>query len=235
MRIKILFDKEGMGEKFQVGWGISYLIGNDILFDTGEKFEYICKNAKAMGLRLEEFKKIVISHDHWDHTGGLWELLRLNKDVTVYGCVNFSKEFKERVMGLGAELIEVKDTAQIDESIYSTGQSMGTYEGSLWVEQGLVIDRGDKLILICGCAHPGLLNMIEKSRVIFGKDVYCALGGFHLMDKEKRFIDYVVREVRKLLEKIGPGHCTGFEAVSQFRQEFGENFIEVKVGREFQF
>ncbi len=234
MKVKILFDKEAIVGTFRTGWGISYLVNEDVLFDTGEKFEYLVENSKLMGVDLQKVRKVVISHEHWDHTGGLWDLLTINRNITVYGCFSFGKGFKERVKKLGAKLIEVKQILQIGEALYSTGEFLTSYKGANLAEQGLIIEKGSKMILICGCCHPGLTEMLERVKDTFHKDIYCVLGGFHLMDKEKRFIEYIAQEIREVTGRIGPSHCTGFEAISIFKRVFGDNFVEIKVGKELE-
>ncbi len=234
MKLKILFDKEAISDKFKTGWGISCLIDEDMLFDTGENFEWLLENSKLMGVDLEKIRKVFISHEHWDHTGGLWDFLRINRNITVYGCFSSGKEFKERVRKLGANLIEVKQILQIGDALYSTGEFLSSYKGVNLAEQSLIIGKGNKVVLICGCCHPGLPKIIEKVKDAFGKDIYCVLGGLHLMDKGKRFIEYIAEEVRGMTERIAPSHCTGFEAISIFKKVFGDNFIEVKIGKELE-
>ncbi|MCD6227859.1 MAG: MBL fold metallo-hydrolase [Candidatus Omnitrophica bacterium] len=235
MRLRVLLDKEVMSQDFEGGWGVSYLVDDDLLFDTGEKFSYIEKNSKLMGIDLMKITKVVISHQHWDHIQGLDGLLEMNKGITVYVCAHSSKDFKDHILRRKVKLVEVKDMVSIKEGIYSSGESFASYKGEGIAEQSLIIDRGKDLVLLCGCAHFGLLNIIEKVRRSFNKDIYCLIGGFHLMDKEKRFIEYVVRECRKAVKKIAPSHCTGFPAVSLFREVFKEDFLEIKVGKEIGF
>ncbi|RKY40436.1 MAG: MBL fold hydrolase, partial [Candidatus Omnitrophota bacterium] len=77
-----------MNQSFEGGWGVSYLVDDDLLFDTGEKFSYIEKNSKLMGIDLMKITKVVISHQHWDHIQGLNGLLEMNKGITVYVCAH---------------------------------------------------------------------------------------------------------------------------------------------------
>ena len=235
MRLRVLFDKEVMSQDFEGGWGVSYLVDDDLLFDTGEKFSYIEKNSKLMGIDLMKITKVVISHQHWDHIQGLDGLLEMNKGITVYVCAHSNKNFKDRILKQKAKLVEVKEKINIKEGVYSSGECLISYKGEKIAEQSLIIERGKDLVLLCGCAHFGVLNIIEKVRRSFNKDIYCLIGGFHLMDKEKRFIEYVVRECRKAVKKIAPSHCTGFLGVSLFREVFKEDFLEIKVGKEIGF
>lgn len=235
MKIRILFDKDGLDDRFKTGWGISYLIDDDILFDTGEKFEYLENNARLMDADLQKIRKIVLSCNRWEHIGGLWELLQVNRDITVYSCVDFDKKFGEKAKNLGVKLVKVRTSLKISDNIYSTGQILA-YEGERQVlEQSLVVNTGKKLALICGCSQVGVLNIIGQVRKIFKKDVSFILGGFHLMDEERRVIKYLVDQIVNLgIEKVGPSHCTGFEGVSLLKEVFSHNFIGIEVGREIE-
>lgn len=97
MRVDILFDRGAENNDFSSGWGVSYLIEGHILFDAGEKFSYLENNARIMGVNLSNIDKVIISHNHWDHTGGLEGLLKKNKKIEVYACPDFSLQFKKDV------------------------------------------------------------------------------------------------------------------------------------------
>ena len=80
MKIQVLFDKDSEDKKLHIGWGVSFLIDDKILFDTGEKGEWLLENMRFLKVSIDKIEAIVISHDHWDHWGGLWDLLKIKKD-----------------------------------------------------------------------------------------------------------------------------------------------------------
>ncbi len=232
MEIKILFDSVGKDKKLRVGWGFSCLIDNMILFDTGEKGEYLLNNIKQMHISIDNIKHVVISHDHWDHTGGLWELLKNKKELLVYVCAGFSREFKENVTKMKASLVEIKNMTEIQKNIFSTGEIKGTYNGKTISEQALVIKTKNGISIITGCAHPGILKIIKTVKVAFPDEIlYLIMGGFHLIETDSRIINLLVSEFKKMeVKKVGPTHCSGNLAEEIFKVHYSKNFLSLRVG-----
>jgi 7,8-dihydropterin-6-yl-methyl-4-(beta-D-ribofuranosyl)aminobenzene 5'-phosphate synthase len=87
-------------------------------------------------------------------------------------------------------------------------------------------------VIITGCAHPGIVAIVEQAREVFAEPVRLVLGGFHLGGKSKAEIDAILRDFQRLgVEQVAPCHCTGEQAITQFAAEYGEDFIEAGVGR----
>ncbi|MDP2922317.1 MAG: MBL fold metallo-hydrolase [Candidatus Omnitrophota bacterium] len=233
MKVKIIFDKDRMDDRFETGWGISYLIGNT-LFDTGEKFEYLINNMKILNIDIKTIENIVISHNHWDHRRGLWQLLETKTDIKVYSCRDLIEEFKDKINKYN--FIEVKDFQEIDKGIYSSGCLRAVYKGIDLFEQVLIVKTDKGISIICACAHLGVLKIIQKVKECFpGEKLYCIFGGFHLMDTDMRMIKYTVDEIKKIgVEKIGSAHCTGYEATEIFKESYKDNFLDIKAGKEFE-
>ena len=236
MKIKILFDKFTENKKLYTGWGVSFLVDNSILFDTGESGSLLIKNMKNLKVDINKIEAVVISHDHWDHQGGLWELLKKKKGLTVYACPGFSAEFKNRVKKLKGNLEETKKTTEISRNIFITGGIDGVYKGEYMPEQALVIKTKNGISLITGCAHPGIIKMLNIVKKTFpNENIYAVLGGFHLMDNDERLIKIIADEFKKLeVKKVGATHCSGPKAEEIFKLEYKKDFLPVKVGKEIQ-
>ncbi len=219
MKLKIIFDKESLHENYASGWGVSYLVGDKVLFDTAEKGEYLLKNLSRLKVDIAKIEKVVISHQHLGHHSGLPSLLKANKKLKVFACADISGD----------------NPQPIAENIYTTGCLSVQYKGSKIEEQALIVKSRKGISLICGCAHPGVLEFIRKTKETFpGDKFYALIGGFHLMGEDKRTINYIAGQIKNSgVENIGPAHCSGFEAVSIFKKNYPENFLEVKVGQEF--
>jgi len=235
MEIRIIFDKASINKQIQIGWGFSVLVDNKVLFDTGEKGEWLLNNIKQMDININnDIDRIVISHDHWDHTGGLETLLKNRRKKTpVYICPGFSRETKEQIISCGGKPIEVKKFNEIAENIYVTGEISGIYKGKPMPEQALALKTDNGVSVITGCAHPGILKMLEVVKKHFKTDrLFLVLGGFHLLEEDSRVIEFIVKEFKNMgVETVAPTHCSGPKAEELFGKEYRERFIAVKAGK----
>jgi len=228
--ITVIYDNNQYKKGLETDWGFSCLIKTNkeaILFDTGGDGSILLSNMKKQGIKPGEIDMVVLSHIHGDHVGGLSSFLKKNPDVIVYLPRSFPESFKNRVRKYGAEVIEVKKPMEICAGIYSTGE-LGT-----WVkEQSLIINTEKGLIVITGCAHPGVVKIINTAKELLGKPVLLVLGGFHLVGRSKQEIDRIIHGFRNLgVHFVGPCHCSGDLARELFKKEYKKNFINIGVGR----
>jgi len=236
MKIKILFDKDAEKRKLHSGWGVSFLVDNRVLFDTGENGKWLIKNMGLCKVDIDRIQAVVISHDHWDHQGGLWELLKRRKNIRVYACPNFSAEFKNKVKKLKGRLIKKKKPAEILKDIYITGEIAGEYKGEYMPEQALVIKTAKGISVITGCAHPGIIKILNNVKNNFSKEnFYAVIGGFHLMNKDEHLIEIIVDRFKKMgVKKPGATHCSGTIAKEIFKRNYKKDFLQIRVGTEIE-
>ncbi len=232
MQFKIVGDNRVWDKRLKVSWGFSCLVGKDLLFDTDEDGTTLLFNMKTLGISPRDLTTIIISHDHYDHTGGLSGLLKQNHRVKVYGLSNFSSSFKDKVRNFGVKLVEKDEFNQIAPGTYLTGELMASFGRGSLPEQSLIVKTDPGLVVITGCSHPGIVRILEKVKNNLKEPIYLVLGGFHLMEGAKGMIEIIVKEFHELgVKKVAPTHCTGEEAIGLFREEYKEDFLPVGVGK----
>ena len=234
MEVKIVFNNGVVSDKFISGWGFSCLVDNRVLFDTGEKAEYLFNNMRNLNIDISSIEMVVISHDHWDHTGGLWELLEKRKGLKAYACPHFSRAFKDKVKKLKAELIEAEKIIEVTKNIFITGEIVKGYSGI--PEQALAVKTSRGITVITGCSHPGIVRIVEKVKEANPSEKICLVfGGFHLMNSDNREVRIIAQRLKEMgVEKVGPTHCTGYEAQEIFKERYADNFISIKAGQVFE-
>ncbi len=232
MKIKIIAIGSSKWERFIRRWGVCFIIGEDLLFDTFGDPGVLLNNVRKFNIDLIKIKHIFLSHDDWDHISGLWYLLPGRKDITVYLCPGFNQEVKNRILSFGVPVVEVEPFTEIKEGVFSTGQIQSFYGDRIIFEQALVIKFLKNLTIVTGCSHPGIVNVINVVKKHFLKErVYFVLGGLHLKDNTDEANSCVIKGMRDLgVRKIAPMHCTGKRATNMIREAFGYGFERVKEG-----
>ncbi len=225
MKIAVVYDNKSLRRELAPAWGFSCLVDDGLLFDTGGDGPRLLSNMVQMGLDVGRIKSVVLSHAHGDHTGGLGALLAVNEEITVYLPRSSSSRFKGQVKAR-THVVEVHEPMGIAEGIYTTGEM-----GRGLVEQALVLDTNQGLVVITGCAHPGIVRIVKKAKEVASGEVYLVLGGFHLSVASTKAARDVIADFRRLgVQKVAPCHCTGNRAMGMFAAEYGEDFIRVGVG-----
>ncbi|HBL24649.1 MAG TPA: hypothetical protein DDZ40_11105 [Deltaproteobacteria bacterium] len=232
MEIRILFDSKKEDKGYFTGWGVSYLIDGHVLFDAGENEDILFHNMRSMNVTPDEVKKIVISHEHWDHVGGLWRLLTHNPGVPVYVCPGVSREFKDKIASFGADVVMVKPFMEIDRNIYTSGEAKGMSRYGIIPEQALILRSKKGITVITGCAHNGIVDILASVCEKMPEPVHLVLGGFHTLDQSLPLVRSVIKRFREMgVGKVAPTHCTGTEAIQLFKEAYGSDFIEAAVGK----
>ncbi len=230
LSITVSYDNNPYKERLTSTWGFSCVIRRaekTILFDTGGDGSTLLTNMKKLGINPQEIDLVVLSHIHGDHVGGLTDFLEKNPEVVVYLPRSFPKGFKDKVKEYGAKIVEVQVSLKICQGVYSSGE-LGTWGK----EQSLIIHTEKGLIVITGCAHPGIVKIVDMAKDLLKNDVLLVMGGFHLGRKSRGEIENIICSFRKLgVSYTGPCHCSGDTARQLFKEEYRENFINLGVGR----
>jgi 7,8-dihydropterin-6-yl-methyl-4-(beta-D-ribofuranosyl)aminobenzene 5'-phosphate synthase len=239
------------------------------LFDTG-RGEGLIPNLWKFDKDPLSIQKIILSHGHWDHTGGLPSILEIlggveilahpdvfslryrisqkeGKEVRRFVGLKFQRPYLE---SLGGRFILEKNYREVTREMFLTGEVprrtsfekgdvnlFAESQGKLipdpfWDDQSLVIESQKGLVLLLGCAHSGMINILEHVIEKTGRDrVYAIIGGTHLDFAAPLQVEETIAALKKFkVERIGVSHCTGLKAASRLYAEFGERFFFGQVG-----
>lgn len=242
--------------------GLSFLIKIDkhqILFDTGQSSKFI-NNAAILNVDLRKTTQVVLSHGHYDHTGGFRDLVQTignsfglhvkpeifepkyayNNGSLQFLGNNFDKQFlkdkniqtnyvKDDIVEIAPGIYVVSNFERLTD-FEPVNQRFCRYSGLEYKidlfedEVVVVIDHPKGLIVLLGCSHPGLANILNTIVKRFNKKVYAILGGTHLVEANENRMEQTFDLLRKLNPTLlGISHCTGEKAVcrlNQFQNQF---------------
>lgn len=235
--------------------------GKRILFDTGDNPDILARNAKVKGVDLSRLDFVILSHRHGDHMGGMDYLLRVNPDVKIYaprenfGIYGFSlpSSFYRRDESLAPEqryydgsppptmkfgsawprarFELVENTMEIAPGIHLialVSDKPGTRE---LLELSLAIETPDGMVLLVGCSHPGIENIVATAASI-NQHIHLVMGGLHLVTAKDADIDKVVKSIDGTwkVDHVAPGHCTGEPAFAALKKAFGGRYLYAGLG-----
>jgi 7,8-dihydropterin-6-yl-methyl-4-(beta-D-ribofuranosyl)aminobenzene 5'-phosphate synthase len=233
-KIDIVFNNVAYNELCTTEWGFACYIQtpeNNILFDTGSDGEILVENMHVLDINPDDIDLIVISHMHYDHIGGLERILGINQRARLFLPESAPDTLVDKLRTRRIDVTLVKERMRIADGIYSTGE-IGS-EGLK--EQSLILDSDRGLTVITGCAHPGIVQIIEKTERLHDKSVFLVLGGFHMMRMTPEEIAGIVKRLQDLgVEHIGPSHCTGDEAIQAFKKAWADRFLDLGCGATFE-
>jgi 7,8-dihydropterin-6-yl-methyl-4-(beta-D-ribofuranosyl)aminobenzene 5'-phosphate synthase len=235
--------------------------GKRILFDTGNNAQVLERNAKARDVDLSRLDFVVMSHRHGDHMGGMSHLLERNPKVQIYApkegfgvygsdlpSTFYRKDAslppEERYYGGAppdkmvfgtawpqARITLIDKTTEIMPGVHLialVSDKPGTLELR---ELSLALDTPDGLVIVVGCSHPGIDNIVKAAAAIDPKILLIA-GGFHLVVAKDPEIDTIAATLRDTYKvgHVAPGHCTGEPTVTALRKQFGDRYLYAGLG-----
>lgn len=208
IKITILYDNTVYKKGLKSDWGFAALIefnGKNILFDSGGNGKILLHNMQKLRIDPKIIDTVFMSHNHFDHTGGLSAFLNENNDVKLYVPPSLRGIFNVR------EREYVNEAQKLYNNIFSTGELDN-------IEQSLILKIEKGIVIIVGCSHPGISKILETASQ-FGNP-YALIGGFHGFDQF---------ELLKDLDLLCPTHCT--KHIKEIKNLYPEKYIEGGVGR----
>ncbi|MBI4828934.1 MAG: MBL fold metallo-hydrolase [Nitrospinae bacterium] len=230
--------------------------------DTGVTGIAMEHNLGLMGLTVDDIDLVVFSHGHNDHTGGLSRVkgrILAHPDMLLERCLTpkpgvsydltspapdparHQIEYHREPVKLAPGVMTTGEVPRIHEweelKVFRITRDGQDEEDHVRDDQGIVINTDKGLVVIQGCSHAGIINTIEAAKKVTGVDeVYCAIGGFHLIGPAEKKIDRTIGEFKRLdVKKVIPIHCSGFEAIKQVSLQMPDRFEYCTVGCEMEF
>ena len=214
--VTIVCDNYKTRDDLDVCWGFSCLIrhgGKNVLFDTGSDGIVLSKNMARLGIDPASIDLLIISHQHWDHTGGIYYILDANRNLQISVPKSFSMHFKSDMKRYGAKLIESEGVCEIFPGLFTTGELDGPVK-----EQAALLKTDAGTVVITGCAHPGIVRIVEIAQDL-RKRPYLVMGGFHLLNDGNEEILSIIKDFNPWVSVMQPLHIV----VARGRKLFAAN------------
>ncbi|KAF8893973.1 beta-lactamase-like protein [Infundibulicybe gibba] len=204
------------------------------LFDTGPDSQSLVRNISAMHVPIESIERVVISHWHSDHTGGLLSFLASRESA----CEIDVHPDRPSARGIapGPFWLYVWVSGEIPRVTEFEAGMLGGMRWHIMDERYAAVDvAGKGLVIFSACSHAGIVNVIKDAITTFSRPIYIIIGGLHLAGPEfaprlPPTIEFLSRQLRPSPTYILPMHCSGFHSKVALEAEFGEGCVPAGVG-----
>jgi 7,8-dihydropterin-6-yl-methyl-4-(beta-D-ribofuranosyl)aminobenzene 5'-phosphate synthase len=254
-----LLGEHGLGFWVEIG-------SKRVLFDTGQGMT-LEHNAQALGIPLASADSIVLSHGHYDHTGGLGKAIAAAPHAGVFAHPEaFNEKYARssdgspRYLGTPALdedvirkqtglVVHTNRTTEICDGMFVTGEipritdfedtggpffldEKLTEPDPLVDDQAAFVETSVGTVVILGCAHAGVINTLRHVHALTNhRPIHTVIGGMHLRNASPERLDKTVSELRCFdIQRLMPGHCTGFNVIERLRSEFPDRCANCHVG-----
>lgn len=269
MRITVLAENTAGCDGVVAEHGLALFIeaaGHTYLCDGGQS-PALLQNAAALKKDLSAVEMAVLSHGHYDHSTGISALAKTYPLIpfAVREEAGGAYYHGERYIGVEPGLLSLPGARRIADtgrtalsdtlSVFSgfgdtfprpfanegltVRDEQGERPDDFCHEQAAVVCEGDRRVLISGCAHSGILNILARFSALYGGAPDAVFSGFHTAKPtpytaaEVAAIKALARELQKTDTVFYTGHCTGNEAFSLMKPLLGDRLVPLRCGDEF--
>lgn len=240
-----------------------------LLVDSGAT-DLFLHNADLLGVDLTQVDTCILSHGHYDHAGGLMAFAKINTDAKIYLKDSVGADYyhllpdRARYIGIDKkimdlpQIIKVTENVQIDDELFLfsnfdgkrypvwSNQELKQKVGNTYIqddfahEQCLVISQGEQHVLLSGCAHNGILSILDNYLELFGAYPDTVISGFHMIKKndyteeEADYIRQTACELMRTKARFYTGHCTGRKAFAMMKELMGDQLQAFHSGFELE-
>ncbi len=270
MKIICLMENTAQADNILSEHGFSLYVetkNHRLLIDAGQTDSF-AENAKTLGVDLSRVDMAMLSHGHYDHSGGLMRFAQINNTAPIYMQVNAGGEYYhtndtlEKYIGIDKELLKLPQVRLLDGNVriddevsvfsgvkgrrhFPSGNleltckvDGGFVQDDFSHEQYVVIEEDGRKVLISGCAHNGILNILDEFERLCGGAPDIVVSGFHLM-KKTGYSDEDVENIKSIAEELATmnttfytGHCTGEEPFGIMKEIMGDKLHYIHSGDE---
>ena len=231
IRLTVVYDNVPYRNGLLTDWGFACLVEGlekTILFDSGRYYNPLMSNLLKLQIDPQEIEQLFISHDHPDHIGGTLKLVETNSNLNVTLVGSFPSGFKKAIKKREGEVTEIGQPHIFSKTSLSSGEMRSAVKN----EHALIILTDKGSIIITGCAHPGVVEIVERAKKITNKETILLVGGFHLLMDSGSSIQKKAARLQELgVRHVAPSHCSGGEARKVFAKVYGDKFITSGLGR----